>query len=194
MSEMYPADRMADKLRQAAHGTGAHDQTVMIVGREAKKFLPGLRLQDLKETRPGSGSFRVTRLQAELWIARLESIESATMPVVPKTTPERTTAMPTVDLPERSMDALVAIKSLGACTARQVAVEVAGSEDKATDSRGWAQTIRRLVSDHGYVERNDKGEYKLTSSGRSAVNRILKARASETESVPGDTDTEPVTD
>ncbi len=190
---MFLADEMRAKLYYATRSTGAHDQVVMIVSVEAKKFLPGLRLQDLKETRPGSGEYRVTRLQAELWIRRLENAKSATMPVVPKTTPERTPAMPTVELPERSVDALIAIKSLGPCTARQVAVEVAGSEESATDSRGWAQTIRRLVSDHGYVERNDKGEYKLTSSGRSAVNRAIKARASASEGTT-DSDTEPVTD
>ena len=179
-SELMLAELQAAVRRDAA----AHDQVVLIVAATAKA--PEMRPKDLRRVRD---TYHVTLIQARLWIRRLENAKSATMPVVPKTTPERTPAMPTVELPERSVDALIAIKSLGPCTARQVAVEVAGSEEDATDARGWAQTIRRLVSDHGYVERNDKGEYKLTSSGRSAVNRAIKARASESES-----DTEPVTD
>ncbi len=95
--------------------------------------------------------------------------------------------MPAVELSPRATTALLTVKSEGPCTAKSVAEAI----QPGSDSRGAAQTLRRLIADTGYVEKTDKGCYKITAKGRSAASRILKSMEAG-ESASAETSSEPV--
>lgn len=95
--------------------------------------------------------------------------------------------MPAVELSPRATTALLTVKNSGPCTAAVVAEAI----QPGSDSRGAAQTLRRLIADTGYVEKNDKGCYKITAKGRSAATRILKSQEAG-ESTPVEASSEPV--
>lgn len=84
--------------------------------------------------------------------------------------------MPTVELSDRATTALLYVKNNGPCDAKAVAEAI----QPGSDSRGAAQTLRRLIADTGYVERTDKSCYKITAKGRSAANRIQKTQEAGT--------------
>lgn len=129
----------------------------------------------------------VTRINAKVYIAATESAEFATISVDANPISERTPEMASSpDLTPRAIDAILAVKAIGPCTAKDVAVHVAGPNGTPTDSRGWAQTLRRIIAGTNYVEKTDDGKYKMTQPGRSYANRILRARESGDSTTSGD--------
>jgi hypothetical protein len=116
----------------------------------------------------------VTRINAKVFIGDSVSPKCATMSEANLTQPKGQPVMPAVELSPRAVTALMTVKNSGPCTASVVAEAI----QPGSDSRGAAQTLRRLIADTGYVERNDKGCYKITSKGRAYVNRLQKSQGS----------------
>lgn len=147
-----------------------HDDVVFVFRADKKTGWPA-NARVLSEVPRSHFTMGVTRVNALVYL----SDKCATIPVATNLNPPKGPAMPAVELSPRQITALLTVKNSGPCTAAVVAEAI----EPGSDSRGAAQTLRRLISDTGYVEKNDKGCYKITAKGRSAANRHAKASESD---------------
>lgn len=139
-----------------------HDNLVAFIRNDAVP--KGLKTKALA----GSSLVGIRRIDAEVWLAQ----QSATMGLSSLEThrkePHRMAS--TVELSPRATTAIVSLLS-GPKTAKEVAEAI----EPGSDSRGAAQTLRRLTVEPAYVVRNEDGTYKLTKSGRARATRVQKS-------------------
>lgn len=158
-----------DSMLAAVGLTPRHDDVVLWI---AKKAAPaGLKLTDHASMRFLKA---IKRVNAEVWLAE----QSATMVVDAQSIYRKASSMPSaVELSDRASAALTFLASNGPSTAKEVAEAI----QPGSDSRGAAQTLRRLTSDPAHVTRNEGGCYKLTRSGKNAAQRIVTSNESPSE-------------